>query len=164
MMPTTNEDGSRLNEENGRAIQLHPVTGGGSDNTQTTLPLHTQQHDQSTPDPVSNPKFHNVSKQDGGTSDSVSNPNIQDVTNQHDCGLGSCKPRALQCCSNVLAFALFVGFSALVTQSMNMYVTSQVTTLEKQFHLSSSESGLIISSNEVGFLVTVLLASHFGHR
>ena len=44
------------------------------------------------------------------------------------------------------------------------YITSVITTIEKRFELRSSTSGLIISSYELGSLLSVLFVSYYGSR
>lgn len=43
---------------------------------------------------------------------------------------------------------------------MNTYLGSQITTIEKQFNLSSSNSGILMSGNDIGFLVSSLLLTY----
>ncbi|XP_046584229.1 solute carrier organic anion transporter family member 3A1-like [Haliotis rubra] len=78
------------------------------------------------------------------------------------CGVGSCRPQALQCLKNVLSFSIFFGLAAMITQSLGIYIVSQITALEKQFNLSSTATGIILSCNDIGFLCAVLFISHFG--
>ena len=80
------------------------------------------------------------------------------------CGIGCFKPRALQCCAHVLAYSVIAGISILASQGLNHYMTSQITTIEKQFGLSSSQSGIILAANDIGFLTTVLLIGHYGRK
>ncbi|XP_064597301.1 solute carrier organic anion transporter family member 2A1-like [Liolophura sinensis] len=76
------------------------------------------------------------------------------------CGIGACKPGCLQVFSNMVSFSLYYGLSSLVTSALSMYLTSQVTTLERQFGMSSSETGMLLSMNDFGFLIFVLVVSH----
>lgn len=80
------------------------------------------------------------------------------------CGMGSCHPSALSACASMFSFVAFFSFACLITQSLTSYVTSQLTTLERQFGLSSSESGFLITANEIGFLCAVLFLSYLGRR
>lgn len=77
------------------------------------------------------------------------------------CGIGACKPGCLQVFANMVSFALYYGLSSLVTSALSMYLTSQVTTLERQYGMSSSETGMLLSMNDFGFLIFVLVISHF---
>ncbi|KAK3088850.1 hypothetical protein FSP39_024570 [Pinctada imbricata] len=88
----------------------------------------------------------------------------QDEDEIPECGLGSFTPKALQCCNNLLSFSFVYGFAVLLTQALGMYISSQITTLERQFDLSSTDSGIIMSCNDIGFLATVLFMSYYGPR
>ncbi|XP_046583922.1 solute carrier organic anion transporter family member 2A1-like [Haliotis rubra] len=52
----------------------------------------------------------------------------------------------------------------LLTSTLNTYVNSQVTTLEKQFGLSSSETGLLMASNDIGYITVGIFISYFAPR
>ena len=80
------------------------------------------------------------------------------------CGAVFCHPLWLQRCGNITTYSAFYGLTVLVTNALNVYVSSQITTLEKQFDFSSSQSGFILSCNDIGFILTVLFVSHFGIR
>ncbi|XP_025102752.1 solute carrier organic anion transporter family member 2B1-like [Pomacea canaliculata] len=77
-----------------------------------------------------------------------------------ECGIGSCKPEALRFCANVTSFTGYFSICSLLTMTLTSYVTSQVTTLERHFGFSSSETGLIMAANDVGFLIVILFVSH----
>ncbi|XP_053382717.1 solute carrier organic anion transporter family member 2B1-like [Mercenaria mercenaria] len=62
---------------------------------------------------------------------------------------------------SLVPFCFVVGFGTLFSQSITVYLSSQITVLERTFGLSSSKSGFLLSANDIGFVVTVLLASHF---
>lgn len=80
------------------------------------------------------------------------------------CGIGACKPRWLQKFATVQGFVGFGALSNLVTFSVRMYLISQVTTLEKRFGFSSSQSGLILSSSQISFVICILFFSHYGRH
>ncbi|ESO83135.1 hypothetical protein LOTGIDRAFT_197485 [Lottia gigantea] len=61
-------------------------------------------------------------------------------------------------------FAGIYGLSGIMTSSLQIYINSQITTLEKQFGLSSTVSGLILSSNDIGYLLTTLFMSYIARR
>ncbi|XP_060081019.1 solute carrier organic anion transporter family member 2A1-like [Ylistrum balloti] len=69
-----------------------------------------------------------------------------------------------RCSRNIVTFTLAYGSSSMLTSALALYMSSQITTLERQFGLSSGESGIILSCNDIGFLLTVLLFGHFGPR
>lgn len=77
------------------------------------------------------------------------------------CGMLCFSPSWLQPFSNMRSFSMYYGVCSLVTSALTAYLTSQMTTLEKRYGLSSSESGLLLSMNDIGFLVFVLIISLF---
>ncbi|KAL3856589.1 hypothetical protein ACJMK2_011324 [Sinanodonta woodiana] len=77
-------------------------------------------------------------------------PNIEKVYEESEdddtkCGIGGCKPKCLK------IFARWVPLW-------------RVTTLEKQFGLSSSQTGFLLSCNDIGYLSTTLFASYLARR
>ncbi|PVD27844.1 hypothetical protein C0Q70_13019 [Pomacea canaliculata] len=80
------------------------------------------------------------------------------------CGAGSCRPSFMQRCARIGCFTLIVSLSSLTTSTLNTYLNSQVTTLERQFGLSSSISGMILSCNELGYLLAILPFSYLALR
>ncbi|KAK6167390.1 hypothetical protein SNE40_021429 [Patella caerulea] len=81
-----------------------------------------------------------------------------------ECGMGSCKPNKLKCCATMGCFTAVYGLSGLVTSSLQIYINSQITTIERQFGFSSSVSGLILSSNDIGYLLTTLFMSYIARK
>ena len=80
------------------------------------------------------------------------------------CGLGPCKPGFLQGCVRMGAFTGIYSVSGLMTSVLSMYIVSQITTIEKQFGLSSSQSGLLLSCNDIGFLLTTMFFSYIARK
>ncbi|WAR03470.1 SO2A1-like protein [Mya arenaria] len=80
------------------------------------------------------------------------------------CGFGPCSPAAVQCCARMGVFVGAYSICGLMTSVLSMYIMSQITTIEKQFGLSSSQSGLLLSCNDIGYLLTTLLASYFARK
>ena len=80
------------------------------------------------------------------------------------CGIGPCKPSFLQCFVRISAFSGVYSISALMTQILSMYIVSQITTIEKQFGFSSTESGFLMSCNDIGFLLTTMMFSYFARK
>ncbi|XP_046573041.1 solute carrier organic anion transporter family member 3A1-like [Haliotis rubra] len=74
---------------------------------------------------------------------------------------GGCRRR---CFNNILWFTAVFSVSALLLESVKSYTTSQITSLEKQFGLSSTKSGLLLSCNEIGYLAAIFFFSHFGGK
>lgn len=62
---------------------------------------------------------------------------------------------------SLVPFCVVYGIGSMVSQSVGVYLSSQVTVLERAFGLSSTRSGILLSANDVGFVLSVLLASHF---
>ncbi|GAB1609125.1 solute carrier organic anion transporter family member 2A1-like [Argonauta hians] len=63
---------------------------------------------------------------------------------------------------NITTFTILGALANSMAYSVGSYINSQVSSLERQFGLSSAEFGFINSSNDIGFVLVVLLASHLG--
>lgn len=87
-----------------------------------------------------------------------------EIQDDMKCGIGPCTFACLQVCSKMSVFVGVYSISALVTSVLNTYITSQITTIEKQFGLSSSQSGILLSCNDLGYLLTTLFASYFARK
>lgn len=90
-------------------------------------------------------------------------PKVQ-VTDDMMCGMGSCKPAFLQVFARMGAFTGVYSVCALMTSILNIYIISQITTIEKQFGFSSSQSGFLMSCNDIGFLLTTMIFSYFARK
>ncbi|GAB1609120.1 solute carrier organic anion transporter family member 2A1-like [Argonauta hians] len=99
-----------------------------------------------------------------GHNDKKQNKNIKNNEQNDECGFAFFRPHCLQRHRNLTSFTFFCSLSALFSHALTAYISSQIPELEKQFHLRSSQSGFVISSNEIGFLFTILLASHFAQK
>ncbi|KAK7884704.1 hypothetical protein WMY93_027827 [Mugilogobius chulae] len=79
------------------------------------------------------------------------------------CGWGSLRPKALQVFNTPgwVLFFLCMG-SFLKGMVINGFVISSVTTLERRFDLSSSQTGLIVSSYDIASCVGLPFVSYFG--
>lgn len=64
----------------------------------------------------------------------------------------------------LMAFCIVFGFGSLFSSSVQAYMSSQITVLERAFGMSSSTSGILLIANDIGFVATVLIASHILHR
>lgn len=80
------------------------------------------------------------------------------------CGIASCRPKGFNYCSNLAGFTFLYGMTVLMTSTCSAYMGSQLTTLEKYFGFSSSQSGFLLSCNDLGFLMTTLIFSHFARK
>ena len=54
--------------------------------------------------------------------------------------------------------------AGLSTSTLNIYISSQITTLERQFGFSSSISGILLSCNDFGYLLTTLPMAYVARR
>ncbi|XP_046544868.1 solute carrier organic anion transporter family member 3A1-like [Haliotis rubra] len=68
------------------------------------------------------------------------------------------------CFNNILWFTAVFSVTSLLLESVKSYTVSQITALEKQFGLSSTRSGLLLSCNEIGYLSAIFFFSHFGGK
>lgn len=80
------------------------------------------------------------------------------------CGIGPCRFGCMQMCGRMGVFVGVYSISALVTSVLSMYIVSQITTIEKQYGLNSSQSGFLLSCNDLGFLLTTLFASYVARK
>ncbi|CAG5123255.1 unnamed protein product, partial [Candidula unifasciata] len=80
------------------------------------------------------------------------------------CGLCTCQPACMQPLATIGIFTGFYSFANMLAQTLNYYVNSQITTLERQFGFSSYYTGIIMAANDIGFLVCVLFAAHLATK
>ena len=85
-------------------------------------------------------------------------------TKEPMCGIACCKPSFLRPMASIKWFTGFYSFAGLLVASLSMYIVSQITTIEKQFGLSSSQTGTLMACNEIGYCFTILLAGHFARK
>ncbi|XP_059142572.1 solute carrier organic anion transporter family member 1A4-like [Physella acuta] len=78
------------------------------------------------------------------------------------CCVGPCRSRLCKRFPTLPAFVVCYGISGIWTMAMGSLLGSQITSIERHLGISSSKTGLIMSSNEIGYLVAVLFGSHFG--
>ncbi|KAK3088753.1 hypothetical protein FSP39_023325 [Pinctada imbricata] len=79
--------------------------------------------------------------------------------NDTKCGFGGWYPSCIQRFANMWSFTIFNSISSLLTSTLAVYVGSQVPALEKQFGMSSYETGLLMSFNDIGFLCCCLFVT-----
>ncbi|XP_076454928.1 solute carrier organic anion transporter family member 2A1-like [Babylonia areolata] len=99
---------------------------------------------------------------DNNWTDTITHHNSDD--DETDCGIGRCKPEALRRCATMPVYTGFYSINALMTATLSFYITSQVTTLERQFGFNSSQTGVILAANDVGFLLIVLFVSFITNK
>lgn len=80
------------------------------------------------------------------------------------CGIGPFKSQCIQTCARMGCFVFAYSACGLMTSILSLYIVSQITTIEKQYGLSSAQSGFLLSCNDIGYLLTTLFASYFARR
>ena len=75
------------------------------------------------------------------------------------CGLFGWYPSCLQRFANIWWYTAFHSIAALLTSTLSVYIGSQVPALEKQFGMSSYQTGLLMSFNDIGFLICCLFVT-----
>ena len=88
----------------------------------------------------------------------------RDIDYDTTCGIGPLRPSFCRGFARIETFVGVFSACAMVTQFLTNYLSSQITTIEKQFGLNSAQSGFLLSCNDIGFLLTSLLASYAAHR
>ncbi|KAL4239396.1 hypothetical protein ACF0H5_000213 [Mactra antiquata] len=81
-----------------------------------------------------------------------------------ECGIGRCEPSLLRKWANIKCFTGVYSVTGLLTASLSMYIISQITSIEKQFGLSSSKTGYLMACNDIGYSLCILIASYFSNR
>ncbi|XP_060063073.1 solute carrier organic anion transporter family member 4A1-like [Ylistrum balloti] len=73
--------------------------------------------------------------------------------------------RCFQCFNKIQFYVLWLCLIGFVEgAAVNGVVNIVLTTLEKRYNLSSSQSALIVSSTDIGAILFVLLVSYFGSK
>ena len=86
---------------------------------------------------------------------------VVDDDADYECGMGPCRPGCLQPLANIKAFTASLSL-IYVFGSMNFtYYTAVITQIERVYGLSSALSGFIKNIDNIGFMSTVLIFSHF---
>ncbi|XP_025077714.1 solute carrier organic anion transporter family member 2A1-like, partial [Pomacea canaliculata] len=65
---------------------------------------------------------------------------------------------------SAFTFTLAAALILLTHINLVVFIVTQITTLERQFGLTSAQSGQIFAANEIGYLTLTLPASHFAAR
>ena len=81
-----------------------------------------------------------------------------------DGDIACCKPKALRPFANIKWFTAFYSCAGIVVASLSLYIVSQITTIERQFGLNSGQTGYLMACNDIGYAITILIASHFSSR
>ncbi|XP_078692987.1 solute carrier organic anion transporter family member 4A1-like [Branchiostoma floridae x Branchiostoma belcheri] len=95
--------------------------------------------------------------------DCIGQEKEEDNKQQGDYGWGSCNPAPLQVLNNPKAALAFLS-CAIFTQAMavNGLARSVVTTLERRFHLTSTDMGAVLIANDVANFLSSLPISYLG--
>ena len=80
------------------------------------------------------------------------------------CGCGPFKPACLQIFTRPLVFTLHVGIVLAVYLSGLTYFSGIITTIERQFQLSSSEVAALSVLNDAVSLSLVIIVTYFGDK
>ncbi|CAH1797018.1 unnamed protein product [Owenia fusiformis] len=80
----------------------------------------------------------------------------------YTCGLGPLKPKGLQRFANIKLYLVFFNVMAVLVGVEIMFRFADLTTLEKRFGFKTTQSGIIISSFEMGHVFLVIMFSYFG--
>ncbi|CAH1798122.1 unnamed protein product [Owenia fusiformis] len=80
------------------------------------------------------------------------------------CGVGSCTPQCIQPMADMRLFVVCIGIFSMCYGMGQPYLSSFTSTLEKRFSLPSSKMGILMSTDNAGFVVSTVLVSHFGRH
>ncbi|ELU08003.1 hypothetical protein CAPTEDRAFT_187732 [Capitella teleta] len=72
------------------------------------------------------------------------------------------EPSKKRCCFGIVGFVINLGMLNVLLMTMNVYNMAVVRTLEKRFSLTSTQTGIVWSMNDVTHICLVLLAGYFG--
>ncbi|CAG2161778.1 unnamed protein product [Oppiella nova] len=80
-----------------------------------------------------------------------------------NCGFMSFRPRCLQQMATIQVFVFFCSILVTLQQALSSgYFNSVITTIEKRFDFPSKVTGAIVSTFELGNLLTIIFVSYFG--
>ncbi|XP_033124832.1 solute carrier organic anion transporter family member 2A1-like isoform X2 [Anneissia japonica] len=88
----------------------------------------------------------------------------EEKDDDHRCGCGPCTPSWLQRFKGVKFFTFITLIGLLSKVYASSYFGAVVSTLERQFHLNSANSGLLLVINDIMDFTFVIFVTHFGHR
>ena len=81
------------------------------------------------------------------------------------CSIGSFSPKWLQTFAKIQWFVLFLSlFSVLQGMLVNGLISASIPHIEREFGFTSTESGVILGSNDVSGLLLVLIISYYGEN
>ena len=77
------------------------------------------------------------------------------------CGVGSWRPAWLQCFANLGTFTFVLSVINLLNGIFNTYFNAVITSIENRFGLSSSMMGFLKNIDNIGYLCSIMIISHF---
>ncbi|XP_071956840.1 solute carrier organic anion transporter family member 2A1-like isoform X2 [Antedon mediterranea] len=87
-----------------------------------------------------------------------------DAIEEPKCGIGPFTPSWLQCFANPKIFVLILLPTLLLIISAVTYTGAILTTIEKEFQISSTESGLLTVINDITGVVVIVFVAFLGHN
>ena len=78
------------------------------------------------------------------------------------CGAGNWRPNWLQRCADIRVFTLVLSVMSLLNGVVFAYYNAVITSIENRFGLSSSMMGFLKNVDNVGYLLAIIIVSHFG--
>jgi MFS family permease len=79
-------------------------------------------------------------------------------------GCSAYRPSCLQCLNNIIGAVTFISIANFMLNFANGLLGVVMSTVERRFDLSSSESSWMASGYEFGAVPTLILISVFGTR
>ncbi|RUS89084.1 hypothetical protein EGW08_003147 [Elysia chlorotica] len=80
------------------------------------------------------------------------------------CGVGRCSPAWAQRLANLPLFVMSYGLAGIWMSALGPLLGSQITSIERHLGLSTSNTGLIMSANDIGYLLAVVIGSYVGKQ
>jgi len=100
--------------------------------------------------------------EDGETKNHEDQPQQLSSDEEVQCGIGSWHPRCLQPLGNIWCFTAALCFMSIFGTANFSYYVAVITQIERCFGLSSQTTGFIKNVDNIGFMLTVVIASHLG--
>ncbi|CAL4128432.1 unnamed protein product, partial [Meganyctiphanes norvegica] len=79
------------------------------------------------------------------------------------CGFGSCTPGGIQWLARKEVFLSFYWIVGIVQGMFFTYSISVLSTVEKRFKLSSKETGILLSGNDISQVMLAIVVAYFGN-
>ena len=78
------------------------------------------------------------------------------------CGAGNWRPSCLQRFANIRVFTLVLSLMSFLNGVVFAYYNAVITSIENRFGLNSSTMGFLKNVDNIGYLLTIIVVSHFG--